>query len=239
MDLKEIGKVNPDKFWYYLYKGQFIFDKAIKSFTKSKVLFDVGAGSGYFASIFVRNNKTSKVFCIDPFYSQDQLGSKNDLNFVTTPPREKADVLLFIDVLEHVEDDLALLKSYISSSSADALFVISVPAFKSLWSNHDIFLEHFRRYRKKDLRNLIERAGLVEVESSYIFGSIFPLVWLIRKLKRSKTIQSDLKQTSNFMNFVILKFLKIENFLPVNRLFGTSVFISAKKHKEAKTDELL
>jgi hypothetical protein len=230
MDLKEIGKVDPDNFWYYLYKGQFIFDKAIKSFNKSEILFDVGAGSGYFASIFVKNKKTIKAYCIDPFYSKDQLGNKNDLNFVTAPPIDKADVLLFIDVLEHVEDDSALLKSYISSSSADALFVISVPAFKSLWSNHDVFLEHFRRYRKKDLRNLIKRAGLVEVESSYIFGSIFPLVWLIRKLKRSKTIQSDLKQSSNFVNFLILNFLKIEKVLPVNRLFGTSVFISAKKY---------
>jgi hypothetical protein len=230
MDLKEIGKVDPDNFWYYLYKGQFIFDKAIKTFNKSEILFDVGAGSGYFASIFVKNKKTIKAYCIDPFYSKDQLGNKNDLNFVTAPPIEKADVLLFIDVLEHVEDDLALLKSYISSSSADALFVISVPAFKSLWSNHDVFLEHFRRYRKKDLRNLIKRAGLVEVESSYIFGSIFPLVWLIRKLKRSKTIQSDLKQSSNLMNFLILNYLKIEKVLPVNRLFGTSVFISAKKY---------
>jgi hypothetical protein len=230
MDLKEIGKVDPDNFWYYLYKGQFIFDKAIKSFNKSEILFDVGAGSGYFASIFVKNKKTIKAYCIDPFYSKDQLGNKNDLNFVTAPPIEKADVLLFIDVLEHVEDDLALLTSYISSSSADALFVISVPAFKSLWSNHDVFLEHFRRYRKKDLRNLIKLAGLVEVESSYIFGSIFPLVWLIRKLKRSTTIQSDLKQSSNFVNFLILNFLKIEKVLPVNRLFGTSVFISAKKY---------
>ena len=205
MDLKEIGKVDPDKFWYYLYKGQFIFDKAIKSLKKSEILFDVGAGSGYFASIFVKNRKTNKAFCIDPFYSHEQLGVKNDLNFVTEPPNEKADVLLFIDVLEHVEDDLALLKSYISSSSSDALFVISVPAFKSLWSNHDVYLEHFRRYRKKDLRNLIKRAGLVEVESSYIFGSIFPLVWLIRKFKRSKTIQSDLKQSSKFVNFLILR----------------------------------
>jgi hypothetical protein len=230
MDLKEIGKVDPDKFWYYLYKGQFIFDKAIKSIKKSEILFDVGAGSGYFASIFVKNRKINKAFCIDPFYSQEQVGVKNDLNFVTEPPNEKADVLLFIDVLEHVEDDLALLKSYISSSSSEALFVISVPAFKSLWSNHDVFLEHFRRYRKKELRNLIKRAGLVEVESSYIFGSIFPLVWLIRKLKRNKTIQSDLKQSSKFMNFLILNFLNIEKVLPVNRLFGTSVFISAKKY---------
>jgi hypothetical protein len=230
MDLKEIGKVDPEQFWYYLYKGQFIFDKAIKSFHKSEILFDVGAGSGYFASIFVKNRKTSKAFCIDPFYSQDQLGIKNNLNFVTAAPSEKADVLLFIDVLEHVEDDLALLKSYISISSADALFVISVPAFKSLWSNHDVFLEHFRRYRKKDLRNLINRAGLVEVDSSYIFGSIFPLVWLIRKLKRSKIIKSDLKQSSKFVNFLILKFLSIEKILPVNKIFGTSVFISAKKY---------
>ena len=38
MDLKEIGKVDPDNFWYYLYKGHFIFDKAIKSFNKSEIL---------------------------------------------------------------------------------------------------------------------------------------------------------------------------------------------------------
>jgi hypothetical protein len=77
---------------------------------------------------------------------------------------------------------------------------------------------------------LIKQAGLVEVESSYIFGSIFPLVWLIRKFKRSKTIQSDLKQSSKFVNFLILNYLKIEKVLPVNRLFGTSVFILAKKY---------
>ena len=230
MDLKEIGKVDPDKFWYYIHKGQFIYERTIKYRKESDTLFDVGAGSGYFASIFVKNGKTSNAYCIDPFYSQDQLGKKNELTFVTTPPNQNSDLLLFIDVLEHVEDDLALLNSYVSNSSSDALFVISVPAFKSLWSNHDVFLEHFRRYRKKDLRNLIQKAGLVEVEVSYIFGSIFPLVWLIRKVKRNKSIQSDLKQSSNIVNFLILKFLKIEKILPVNRIFGTSVFIIAKKN---------
>ena len=74
---------------------------------------------------------------------------------------------------------------------------------------------------------LILSNAFIEVIS---IGSIFPLVWLIRKLKRSKTIQSDLKQSSNLMNFLILNFLKIEKVLPVNRLFGTSVFISAKKY---------
>ena len=230
MDLKEIGKVDPDKFWYYIHKGQFIYERTIKYRKESDTLFDVGAGSGYFASIFVKNGKTSNAYCIDPFYSQDQLGKKNELTFVTTPPNQNSDLLLFIDVLEHVEDDLALLNSYVSNSSSDALFVISVPAFKSLWSNHDVFLEHFRRYRKKDLRNLIQKAGLVEVEVSYIFGSIFPLVWIIRKIKRSKSIQSDLKQSSNIVNFLILKFLKIEKILPLNKIFGTSVFIIAKKN---------
>jgi hypothetical protein len=230
MDLKEIGKVNPEKFWYYIHKGQFIHEKTLKYLTKSDTLFDVGAGSGYFASVFVKNAKTTNAYCIDPFYSQHQLGKINDLTFVATPPSQKADLLLFIDVLEHVEDDLALLNSYVSNSSSDVLFVISVPAFKSLWSNHDVFLEHFRRYRKKDLRNLIHKAGLKEVEASYIFGSIFPLVWLIRKIMRSKPIQSDIKQSSNIVNFLILKFLKIEKILPLNKIFGTSVFIIAKKN---------
>ena len=55
--------------------SQFIYEKTLKYLNKSETLFDVGAGSGYFASIFVKNGKTSNAYCIDPFYSQDQIGS--------------------------------------------------------------------------------------------------------------------------------------------------------------------
>jgi hypothetical protein len=79
------------------------------------------------------------------------------------------------------------------------------------------------------VQKLIKNAGLIELEASYIFGSIFPLVWIIRKIKSSNEVKSDLKQSSKLVNFLILNFLKIEKLIPINKIFGTSVFVVAKK----------
>jgi SAM-dependent methyltransferase len=232
MDLKETGRVDPNEFWYYVYKGKFIVEQTLRIRNKISVLFDVGAGSGFLASKFKELDHKVKAFCIDPFYSQSDLGSKNGMEFVLTSPADQADTLLFIDVLEHVEDDALLLKEYLNKSTEDALFVISVPAFQSLWSNHDIYLEHFRRYRIQDLRNLLLKVGLVEIHSTYIFGSLFPVIWMIRQVKKrgnSRKVDSDLKESSKIMNWILLAVLKCERYLFVNKMFGTSALIIAKK----------
>ena len=232
MDLKETGRVDPNEFWYYVYKGKFIVEQTLRIRNKISVLFDVGAGSGFFASKFKELDPKVKAFCIDPFYSQFELGSKNGMDFVLTAPKDQADTLLFIDVLEHVEDDALLLKEYLNKSTEDALFVISVPTFQSLWSNHDIYLEHFRRYRIQDLRNLLLKVGLVEIHSTYIFGSLFPVIWMIRQVKKrgnSRKVDSDLKESSKIMNWILLAVLKCERYLFVNKMFGTSALIIAKK----------
>ena len=232
MDLKETGRVNPDNFWYYKYKSKFIVKHSLKYQNRINVLFDVGAGSGFFASKFLYFYPGIKAFCIDPFYSRDQLGDKNGLIFVTSPPEIKADTLIFIDVLEHVKDDAKLLEEYMERASDGALFIISVPAFNSLWSNHDIYLEHFRRYSVRDLRDLATKVGLKEVHSTYIFGSLFPVIWIIRQVKKrlnSSKIDSDLKDNSKIINFFILNFLSIEKIFPINKIFGTSALIIARK----------
>jgi hypothetical protein len=229
MDLKELGNVDPKNFWFYVYKGNFIFKKMSKYLNDPKIIFDVGAGSGFFASIFVSRSNPTKAYCIDPYYSDEQIGERDNLIFVKDLPPVQPDTLLFIDVLEHVADDLALLSYYVEKAQKGAVFAISVPAFQSLWSNHDVFLEHYRRYRKSEVQKLVKSAGLIELESTYIFGSIFPLVWVIRKLKRKNNVSSDLKPSSKWVNFLVLNFLNIEKFVPVNKFFGTSVFVIAKK----------
>jgi hypothetical protein len=232
MDLKETGRVDPNKFWYYVYKSKFIVDETLRVRKRIDVLFDVGAGSGFFASKFKDLDPQIEAFCIDPFYEKTDLGIKNGMNFVLTPPNKCADTLLFIDVLEHVEDDTLLLREYLNKSTNDALFVISVPAFNSLWSNHDIYLEHFRRYRIQDLRILIEKVGLTEIHSSYIFGSLFPLIWIIRQLKKRIShgiVDSDLKNSPRIINMLLIRLLRFEKHLLVNRFFGTSALIIAKK----------
>ena len=51
-----------------------------------------------------------------------------------------------MDVLEHVDNDAGLVRHYATKVPSGAHFLVTVPAFRFLWSGHDVFLEHKRRY---------------------------------------------------------------------------------------------
>ena len=55
-----------------------------------------------------------------------------------------------MDVLEHIRDDYSALKEWKKVLNPNGIILISVPAFQHLWSHHDKFLGHYRRYNKKD-----------------------------------------------------------------------------------------
>lgn len=55
-------------------------------------------------------------------------------------------LFIMMDVLEHLPNDLAMLQRVKAATVGDNnCFFITVPAFQSLWSGHDVFLEHYRR----------------------------------------------------------------------------------------------
>jgi SAM-dependent methyltransferase len=85
------------------------------------------------------------------------------------------DVFLFLDVIEHVEDDVALLRSYLQPHAAKGAWtLVTVPAFQSLFSQHDVTLKHFRRYSMAQLREQLTKAGLTIERDGYWFGSLLP-----------------------------------------------------------------
>ena len=112
MDLKEIGLVDPDKHWYYQHKAEFIFKKVVKFLNKPKTLIDVGAGSGFFAKYFLNKLAELKVYCVDPYYTNEEVGEFNSINFVREAPAIQSNLLIFIDVLEHVDNDKNLIEKY-------------------------------------------------------------------------------------------------------------------------------
>lgn len=90
-------------------------------------------------------------------------------------PARRYDLLLFCDVIEHVEDDVGLVESVTGPLLADGgRVIVTVPAFQSLFSAHDVQLKHYRRYRLSELESVLERAGLSVLGSGYLFGSLLP-----------------------------------------------------------------
>lgn len=97
---------------------------------------------------------------------------------------ERFDWIVLADVLEHVEADGASLKALGSCLAEGGNLLLTVPACPFLWSRHDQLHRHYRRYRKADLRALLEDAGLEIRLLHYYNFWFFPVVALVRLLRR-------------------------------------------------------
>jgi SAM-dependent methyltransferase len=91
------------------------------------------------------------------------------------------DVVLLLDVLEHVEDDRAELSSAAAALAPGGKVVITVPADPSLWSDHDERNGHHRRYTEASLRALLAKARLTPTLCTHFNARLYPLVRLHRR----------------------------------------------------------
>lgn len=82
------------------------------------------------------------------------------------------DLALLCDVIEHVEDDVGLLKAVTAHVAAAGRVMVTVPAFQLLFSQQDFALKHHRRYSLGLLEQRLAAAGLGVSKSGYLFGSL-------------------------------------------------------------------
>jgi hypothetical protein len=134
-------------------------------------------------------------------------------------------------VLEHVDDDRGLLRHYAAKVPPGAHFLVTVPAFGFLWSGHDVFLEHKRRYRLGEIETAMRAADLQVVRGSYYFGFVFPLAAAVRLAARGETEpRSNLKKHGAITNGLLGAICAAElPLFPINRLAGLSAFVVARK----------
>ena len=94
------------------------------------------------------------------------------------------DLVAALDVVEHVEDDVAALKALGDCLAPGGRILVTVPAFRWMWSGHDVANHHFRRYTQTSLRAAIAAAGL-KIEFIGWYNSIlFPLAAIDRLIAR-------------------------------------------------------
>lgn len=231
MDLKELEFIDPSIHWYYQTKAAAVRQALLSAGWDGGLIIDIGAGSGFFARELIREFPCSTATCVDPNYETEHLGTRDQLRFVRDVPSRQiqdASLLLFLDVLEHVEDDRALLRSYTQHASPGTLIAITVPAFMSMWSGHDVFLEHHRRYRRPQVVTLALDAGLEVLDSRYLYGSLFPVVWLQRKLRHNDGSKSEMRQPARILNGALRHLFGAEHRVPWNRLFGLTALVIAE-----------
>lgn len=122
---------------------------------------DVGAGDGWFAEdLRAELPSEVSVMCWDANYTVEELqaGLGNDVVRTAVRPAGTFDVVVALDVLEHVEEDEHFLADEIVPAVArGGTAIFSVPAHQWLYSAHDRRMQHVRRYAPGDFRDLIAR----------------------------------------------------------------------------------
>jgi len=170
-----------------------------------KNLVEVGAGTGSFSELLL-NEKPESLSIIEPSemfqYLKEnvsQIQSLTEIEFhhaifaevcAKIAAKKKPDSIIYVNVLEHIEDDLAELSMIYETLETGGRCFIFVPALMSLYGKFDRRIGHFRRYSKNELEEKTRAAGFKVLKSKYFdFAGILP--WYVKyKLLKSDSLES-------------------------------------------------
>jgi 2-polyprenyl-3-methyl-5-hydroxy-6-metoxy-1,4-benzoquinol methylase len=237
LDLKETDILGTfvAQHWYYRSKAAATM-RLLGPAQPTRIL-DVGAGSGFFSRHILNRTDAKEAWCVDTSYSRDAHNEEQGkpIYYRRAIDYVDADLVLLMDVLEHVDDDVGFLADYVGRVPPGALFLISVPAFQFLWSGHDAFLEHKRRYTLGQIESVAVSSSLSLIRGAYYFGLVFPFAVATRLagrfVSRSQLArQSQLKHHHPLINKALGALCRAElPLLPINRMGGLTAFCVAQK----------
>lgn len=181
----------------------------ILSFTKNldaKTFVDVGCGAGELACTLASTGLSgvgldfsdNAIETANTLKKSRKIPSKN-LEFIVGDQKKlgtkKYDLIICCEVLEHVEDDKALLKTLVGISKKYVL--ISVPAKQKLFDDSDKAVGHFRRYEKDQIKELITSNDLDIVKFASYGYPFTNMVRLARKVFFKIKLKNDKQSTEN------------------------------------------
>jgi len=157
--------------------------RAARSAAGRPRILDVGSGDGL---MWDRLDEIGEVEGIEPDGAMIDPDSRwrsriEVADFLDGRPRPAVyDLVLMLDVLEHIDDDHAALLRARSLLTDTGRLIVTVPALMSLWSEFDVLNRHHRRYDRAGLRSALRGAGLEPLDVRYVYTwPVLPL--LLRK----------------------------------------------------------
>lgn len=150
---------------------------------------EVGCGTGNVLRVLERTCHSGTIIGMDLFSEGLKYARKRTTcsliqgDICAAPFKKRFNIIGLFDVLEHLPDDLQVLRDLNTMLTCDGVLLVTVPAHNELWSYFDETSHHYRRYEIAELEcKLIGTGYKVEYLTQYMVG-IFPLVWIGRRLK--------------------------------------------------------
>lgn len=137
-----------------------------------------------------------------------------------------------LDVLEHLPDDVGALREYVRAVQPGGTMLLMVPAYQWLFSDHDRWAGHQRRYSARRLVAAVEAAGLRVERTTYLFSFLVPAAILLRRTPLRRWLGRTDEETSSVsptLNRVFTMAGRLERWVSrrVRIPFGLSVLVVA------------
>jgi len=171
-----------------------LIEEIVPAIGPGAVIADLGCSSGYLLEELRERWPDALLVGVDLVASGLRNASRNVpeaelvLADVTRLPFGDAtiDAVVSANLLEHVPDDSAALAEIVRVLRPGGRAAIIVPAGPGLYDYYDRFLEHERRYGRRELAYLASRAGLRVVRDAYVGSLIYPAFWAVKKRNRRR-----------------------------------------------------
>lgn len=197
----ELAAVEEGSFWFRSRNELIVW--AIRAYAPAMASFlEVGCGTGFVlervARAFPGAALTgSELFAEGLAFARDRIPAARlvQLDASVMPFDAVFDVVGAFDVLEHIEDDRAVLAGMHRALHPGGRLIVTVPQHRALWSEDDVRAHHVRRYRAADFRQKAEAAGFrIERMTSFV-SLLLPAMLLSRRFKRAEgAVLRDLRQ---------------------------------------------
>jgi SAM-dependent methyltransferase len=237
-----------DKHWWFIGRRR-IIEKILNyvNFGNNPDILEVGCGTGGNLSML---SKYGNIYALESNERAIEIANNRGITKVekgSLPDNipfkgQKFDLIVMFDVLEHIEDDLETLRILKRSLKPYGKLLLTVPAYQFLWSHQDDICNHKRRYIRRDLEQLINKAGFSILYSTYFNTILFPIVVIVRMFKnviRSAVgniikiyDEGDFKIRSKTLNRLLIKIFSFErHMIPwIVFPFGVSIMLVAQSN---------
>ena len=215
-------------------------------------ILDAGSGFGQYTWRMWKMNKKWKILGTDikeeqvndcnAFISKTRAAGQVSFRFadlITYKEDEKYDLVLCVDVMEHIEDDRAVLRNYFSSLREKGWLIISTPSDKGGSDVHDeddqsFIEEHVRDgYGSDEISEKLQSAGFRDIETIYTYGIPGKISWKISMKYPILMLNASLILAIilPFYYILVMPFALILNCLDVRLTHseGTGLLVIAKK----------
>lgn len=191
MDLIERRQFNDNRHPWEISRRKSIL-RIIQNSKVSTQYADIGAGDLFFTGALIKyTNKP--VYAVDKNYDFRKNENKIiKIKNISDIPKASVDCIFALDVLEHIGNETEFLESLKSLLKDKGTIIITVPAHQFLFSGHDVFLRHFRRYNHKKLLFILKKQGFVVNDFFYFYTSLF-IIRFIQVLCKFFTSSTEMK----------------------------------------------